>query len=251
VAGFRAAARGVTVPTPPAPRRKRKESAGDGGHGREIAARFSARGIVVDYLNLCRDPSRDLRRWIAEDRTRPGGFGRQGIPTTRKDYTDANNPKRAFMANAEGLRRQPLPELRDGLDADRHGGRGDYALSARPRSGTGGHDQLRPLRAAGAEGTGLAARAGDAGARAASSRGEHSALRAFYAAKIDAARRGLSSRDISAAIRALFIEQSAACRALADRRQAAKAAARDRRAVARLGDRDRRREARAPPGPQT
>ena len=52
---------------------------------------------------------------------------------------------------------------------------------------------------------------------------------AFYGAKIEATRRSLPAREISAAVRAILAEQSAAFRALAERRFAAMRTAREKR----------------------
>jgi len=54
-------------------------------------------------------------------------------------------------------------------------------------------------------------------------------LHAFYGAKIEATRRSLPAREISAAVRAILAEQSAAFRALAERRFAAMRTAREKR----------------------
>jgi hypothetical protein len=60
-------------------------------------------------------------------------------------------------------------------------------------------------------------------------RAEHAALLGFYAARIEAAKRGASPADIAAAVRAILNEQTLALRALAERRQAAGKAGRDRK----------------------
>jgi hypothetical protein len=63
----------------------------------------------------------------------------------------------------------------------------------------------------------------------------------FYSAKIEATRRSLPAREVSAAIRALLDEQSAAFRELADRRGAVSKASRERRQGAHIAAREARR----------
>jgi hypothetical protein len=92
---------------------------------------------------------------------------------------------------------------------------------------------LRPVRG---EATALAAHRarGDPGTPDSPLNGEHAALSAFYSAKIEATRRSLPAREVSAAIRAILDEQSAAFRALADRRGTASRASRERQQGARF-----------------
>lgn len=82
---------------------------------------------------------------------------------------------------------------------------------------------MRPVRVAAGAGSGLAAAASTSLKTdvAAAFRAEHAAILGFYAARIEAARRGARPADIAAAVRAILNEQTVALRALADRRDAA------------------------------
>ena len=147
VASFRATARSLTRSETPAPKpRKRVKTGGDGKGYAKGGARFAARGLVQDYLELCRNPLKDLRRWAAEDKRfgrAPRGF--QAFITKGGDHAD-NQGAAVALAKAAGLRGQPLPGLR--LRVDAHGSRGRAdGVSARPGAGSGGDDGLRSLRA--------------------------------------------------------------------------------------------------------
>ncbi len=229
---------------PPPPRRRAKEGQGDGGG-------FSARTLVSDYLKLCHDPVRDLRRWMMEDRKRPIRTGWRTPTATRRDtaHGHANTATRADDAGSHGLRHHALPRLRGGLDAHRREGRGGDRVSAGSRAGHGRYDQLRQVRAAGSvRATSIVRRiGGDAQARSAAFRGARSLLSSLYAARIEATRRSVSGREVAAAIRALLDERAAAFRTLTERRTAARIAARADRDAQRHGDRDDRRQGRWPP----
>jgi hypothetical protein len=215
---FKAAARAVTRRPAPKPRRGRKARRG-GGQG---ARSFTAGALAEDYLRLCRDPLRDLQRWMDEDKKR-GRAGRGVQLITRrgedaaKDTTTAAN----YLAQANRLRGQPLPAMQGRLDADRaERGRAD-GLLARPRAGAGRYDGLQPVRAAPRAAAGLIG--GDAVAGASFRLGiELDAVSSYYAAKIAAVKRGLSPRDIAGAVRAVLNEQAGAVRAVLEKWNAAR-----------------------------
>ena len=228
VASFRVAARSLTPrgpPPSPAPRKRKKTGKGDGD-------RATPQAIVGDYLELCADPSKDLLGWLAAGERRRSGRQQQPITKNGRDYADTTKQDR--MADANGIRGLALPPMQIWLDSNRQGGRGADGVPARSRrAGFGRYDSLRPVRG---ETTALAApRArGDPGAPDSSLKGEHALLSAFYGAKIEATRRSLPAREVSAAIRVLLDEQSAAFRALADRRGRASKASRERRQGAQI-----------------
>ena len=223
---FRKAACAVVDPEPPKPRKRRKRGGDDGDDG----DRFTTRKLAADYVKLCRHPTKDLRRWLAEDKKKHGG-GRQAAATTSREGTHAHDATtNSPLAYADGLRRQPLHQLRGGLDAHREGRRQTDGLLARSRAGFGRYDGLRSLREEGGAAL-VASRLGDRSAPAVALNGECAALMALYSAKIETTRRsGLSARDVSAAIRALLDERAAAFQALTERR-------RDRRMALRLEQR--------------
>lgn len=247
LATWRAVARSVTVPPDDQPRpRKRTKSGGDS----TSVAPLTVAGIVADYLALCQNPLQDLPRWLAEDKKKPAGTGRVFQQATTREGTNVSDTTHTGVANAHGLRRQSLPPLRGGLDAHRERGRGSDRVLARPRASAGRYDQLRSVcgeaatgAAAGAT-TGTAARVtagltaprGDGGADL-SFRDARADILARYAARIDAARRTLPAREISAALRALVEERRAAVRAIEEREQAARTAAHERRAAERFSAR--------------
>lgn len=74
-------------------------------------------------------------------------------------------------------------------------------------------------------------------------RGERTALRALYAAKVEATQRCLPQREIAAAVRAVIDDERAAMRALMERQQAAQRAIRERRQAERFSARLAAREA--------
>ncbi len=107
---------------------------------------MTAKGIVEDYLKLCRNPAKDLKRWIAEDKTARGAP--EAIYSLTKGGEHADTQGTAIVvAEADRLRRQPLPELRDGLDADGRGRQRVDDVPARSRAGAGEHDGVRQVRA--------------------------------------------------------------------------------------------------------
>jgi hypothetical protein len=172
-----------------------------------------------------------LARWIAEDKKRKATGHRAAPITTRgehaaKDTTRAEN----HLVDAQGLRGQPLHDVQGGLDADGSGGRRSDGLSARPRAGAGGYDGLQQVRGDGRAGGDLGRSTGDDAPDASCAfRGELAAVSSYYAAKIAAVRRGLSPRDIAAAVRAIRSEQTQAVRAVMDRWGAASRAATEKR----------------------
>ncbi len=184
--------------------------------------------MVADYLALCRHPLKDLKRWLAEDKKKAGGIGRRYQSTATKERNHACNATQTQLADAHGLRRQSLPDVRVRLDADGQGGRNGDCVFARSRAGIGRYDELRQVRE---ERTGLAShRANDAAfAPDTSLQGMRAVILALYGAKIELTRRSLPASEVSAAVRAILAEQSAAFRELAGRRFAAMRAARERR----------------------
>jgi len=222
VARVRATARSLTRGETPAPKpRKRVKSGGDGkGYGKG-GARFAARGLVQDYLELCRNPLKDLRRWAAEDKRfgrAPRGF--QAFIGKGGDYAH-NQGAAVALAKAAGVRGQPLPGLRIRVDA--HGSRGRVdGVSARPGAGSGGDDGLRSLRAE--RDGGLVSRIGGA---AGSYGAEADAISAEFTRKLDGLRRRLPKWEIPAAIRALKNDRAVALQALRDKKQGERFAARE------------------------
>jgi hypothetical protein len=228
IAGFRAAVRAITLPEPPKPKSKRKA-----GQGKAGGDRFSAAALVENYLELCRDPAKDLLAWVAEDRKRPGGIGRRQPTATR---IGSDHHAEQTLAEADGLRRISLPRLQVRLDA--HGaGRGHDALPSRPRAAAAGHDGVQSPRVERSAGNGIAWRS--AGREIAFADGfgaEAGAIAALFRTKLAGLRRRLRPSEIPVAVRVLQEEKQAALKALRERRQ-----------TARAGERLKRRQARAPP----
>jgi hypothetical protein len=243
MATFRKAARAAANREQPTPRKRRKKGRSDGD-------RFTSRKLATDYVNLCQHPIGDLRRWLAEDKKRAGGQGRQIEATTTKGGTTRdwayNATKNAPLAYADGLCRHSLQLLRGGLDAHRQGrGQADN-LFARSRAGSGRYDTLRPVRTE-ADAATLAPRDGGRSAPDLSFGAERDAIHALYGAKIEATRRSLPRGQVADAIRAIIDEQRAALRAVTLRRILAKTARRERRATGRHAAFLAQQNARAPP----
>jgi len=224
---FRVAAHSVTTRPAPTPRRGRKARRG-GGQG---ARRFTTGALAGDYLRLCRDPLRDLQRWMDEDLRRGrAGRGAQLITRRGDDAAKDTTPAQSYLVNTQGLRGQPLHELQGRLDAHGDDGRHTHGLSARPRAGLAGYDGLQQVRADERAGVDLSRATGEAAADTSFTFGDElAAVSSIYAAKIAAVRRTLNPRDIAAAVRALRNEQAGAVRAVMQRWSAAKRAATERR----------------------
>lgn len=195
---------------PPAPTARKKAGKGEGGGG----SRFTARNLAADYLELCHNPLKDLRRWLAEDKK----LSRAPPVTslTKKGGAYAHSEGTAtFVAEAERLRREPLPPMRGGMDAGGSGG-GANGVSIGPRAGAGGDDGLRQVRE---ERSGQLARSadGDAGGSYAA---EAEAINALFTEKLEGLRRRLPKWEIPAAVRALKDERQARLQGISDRRHA-------------------------------
>jgi hypothetical protein len=184
-------------------RRRTKTGQGDTGG-------FTAGEIVARFLKLCRDPAQDLMQWMAEDRKRPGGLGKRVQSTTRRENTHADDRTGQHATGGHGLRRDALPSMRDGVDADRQGRRGADSVLARQRAGAGRYDELLTVRAEAAR--------GGVGSSAGVGESEAGGVKGFYAAKIAMLRRSLPKREVAAAVIAARAEMRAALRAIAERR---------------------------------
>jgi hypothetical protein len=223
---FQAAAREATEPEKPEPARtphKRRKAGGEGDQ-------YRARKIVADYLGLCHDPTKDLPRWLREDKRYAGGPHSLSLPImTGEGKSDAaKTTATPFVAHADRLRGQPLQKLCGGLDENWEGrGRVDNLL-ARPRAGPSRYDELRPLRG---QAGGIETRGSEE--RGTSLKGLSAALRAFYGAKIEAVRQSVPTSERAAAMRALCDDRAVALRVLAQMRAASAAAIKRRQIVRR------------------
>ena len=241
VAGFRAAAESVTPSAPPTQRKKAKKGGGEGD-------RFTARNFAADYLRLCQHPTKDLRRWLAEDKKHKGAASRRNerTPTRETTHDRTQNPP---LATADRLCRQPLQHLRGGLDADRREWRQADDLLARSRTGAQRYDGLRSVRAEG-HAAGPLTGAGTTSAPETSFKGERAALLALYGAKIEATRRSLPASAVAAAVRAIRDERQAVLRAFAAQRQARTILRREQNAAERFSARLAQPKARDGPEPR-
>jgi len=283
------AARSVTVPRPPQPRRRRRIGGEGGASPIDAVARVSASALIVDYIALCHDPMKDLRRWLAEDRQQRGmmapedGLRQAGQPMppeglrragrqfeatpVREGHQHANDAAQCFIANADRLCRQPLSKLQSGLDA--HGNRG-WSVDGVPARSTTGAERYAGLRSVSAEaGRGtrpdIAARGATSGLSAgrggvSSGRGGKSltGLPRVDSGGEQEAIQGLFAAKIEATRRSLPAHAvSAAIRALLDEQSAAMRAVTIRRQAAKGAARQGRaaarysdRQARGPPRPR-
>jgi hypothetical protein len=218
---FKGAARAATEQPKPAVKLKRRTRRGGG------ARSLNAGTIAADYLKLCRDPARDIRRWIEEDRRNKKGSGRSLISKTKGGSDVYSKSRQAdAVARAVRIRQKPLHEVRSGMDTA--GERRPLAgrLSAGSRSSVRGDGKLRSLRGEGGtagldRSQAVAASSALMGEVASAFKAERAGLVSFYAARIEAVRRGATPAAIAAAIRALVQERSVALREMANRRHAA------------------------------
>jgi len=220
---MRAAARQVTQPAPrPTGRRRQK-----GGAGGKAITRNVAREIADDYLQLCQNPARDVLRWLAEDRKRPGRI--RITITPRAGRNDAASRRESFKQAAYGLRRHSLPPVRHGLDAHRQGGRGADNLPAGQGESAGKYGRLRQVRAAV---EGLTRRVSQGHSRLAASFGaEADGITAEFRRKLAALLHRLRPWEMAAAVRVLQDERDAALRALRERRATERHAEKARRRI--------------------
>jgi hypothetical protein len=187
------------------------------------ARSFTTGALAEDYLRLCRDPMRDLQRWMDEDKKK-GSAGRDVQLTTRREDHAQTTTTANTLAQIGGLRSQPLHAVQGRLDADRAERRRADGLLARPRAGAGRYDGLQSVRADAGAAAGLTDSGGEAAAGASFRLGiELDAVSSYYAAKIAAVKRGLSPRDIAGAVRAILDEQAGAVRAVLEKWNAARA----------------------------
>jgi len=218
-------------------RRRRKTGRGD-------SDRFAAGNMAADYLALCQNPLKDLKRWAAEDKKNPLLRWRSYRSTAGGEKNYEHTTTQTGLEHAHGLRRKSLPPVRGWMDTDQHRGRRSHRVLARPRTGSSRYGELQSLRG---EGTGITSNLDDANAERLSSRASRSAIGMLYAVKIEATRRSLPRREIAAAIRAICDDRRAALRAIGERQQARMRYLGDRRARERLNARLARRDANAPP----
>lgn len=208
-AEFGAAARSIVVPQArPEPRPRRRRGRGDSGH------RLTTAALADSYLKLCHDPFKDLHRWIAEDKKRPGPQSR--APPRAKETAHEITPLRttSLVEDARRLCGRPLYQVQGRLDANGITGRIADDLPPGSRAGAGGNDQLRSLRAQGGRDLNVAsADAHDSAGELASALG---ALSGYFASRRAAIRRSANPGDVAAALRALQDEQMLAMRALVD-----------------------------------
>jgi hypothetical protein len=191
--------------------------------GQERGRELSARALVASYLKLCRDPVKDLERWAAEDRRSKTRRSTEPTTTTKGGkHVRAETRQKDAVARAVGIRAKPLHELRGGVDPARKDGRVSGCLPARSRSGSTGDGELRPVRAEGGRDALSTGAFASVKADIAAAFGvERAAIVMFYAARLEAVRRGATPATIAAAIRVIVNERLVALRNLANRRIAA------------------------------
>ena len=150
----------VTQPTlAPAPVRRRRKKGGSGG-----ARAYTARALTADYLDLCRDPTRDIQRWIEEDR-KDRGRRRDDPKATTKTTTKGGKHVHAekqtdTVARAVRVRGKQLHEVRSRMGPPQQERGVSGNLPARSRSGSAGHGSVRSLRPARNADLGRVARSG-------------------------------------------------------------------------------------------
>ena len=176
------AARSVTARHAPSPRFRRSR-AGRSKTGKGGAGSFSARALAADYVKLCHHPTKDLKRWIAEDKkTGPSTLklrraGRAETTTKGEKHGQHAEKGAIGLAEAVRLRGEVLHELCGGLDAHGEGRRLADRLPSRPRASVGGHGRLRSLRAEGR--AALLSRAANDNAKSTNVRAQFRTARAY------------------------------------------------------------------------
>ena len=212
-----------------APRPKRRGNRGGGGH------RLTTAALADSYLKLCHDPCKDLHRWIAEDKKRPGLRQRAPPPAQETRHEITTLRATSFVEDARRLCGRALHQVQGRLDTHGNQGRIVDDLSARSRAGAERHDTLRSLRA---EGRGdLADVRDDASNASGEFASELGALSGYFAARRAAIRRSSNPGDVAAALRALQNEQTLATRAVIEQWMTASRNTAQRRQASIMADR--------------
>jgi hypothetical protein len=99
-------------------------------------APLTTRSLAADYLALCRNPLKDIRRWIVEIK-----------PKARSAH--AHNSSHRPPAGSFGLCCHALHALSGRMDTQIGGRHHHHHLSSRPGASADQYDQLRSLRAEG------------------------------------------------------------------------------------------------------
>ena len=175
---------------------------------------MAARKLVDDYLDLCRNPAKDVLRWLKETDDLPGVVTSR---LTTKGDTHVHNQIRRTTPPLDYTRRlcsDPLHSMHHGMDAHRDQWRSAHGVSSRPSAGTRRYDELRSLRAE--QRADITDRRGDAGAGMDVS-SELAAAGSYFAGRLAAARTACRPGDVAAAIRTLENERVIAMRAIIDR----------------------------------
>jgi hypothetical protein len=217
-------ARALAAPRPKPPGRRRRRGSADGGRG------LTTSSLADNYLRLCHDPCKDLKRWIAEDKARRRASG-PIIPPWENHHVQTKNGLTSLMEDARRVRSLTLHSMQGRLDTDRKPRGSPDDLPAGSRAGAVGHDQLRSLRAEG--GSDLSGLQADSPAIGADFSDELGAISAYYAARMAAARRALKPWEVAAALRTLQNERALAMRAIMAKWAAARRNAAHRRVSAR------------------
>lgn len=223
-AEFRRTASILVAPKPKSVARRRRREGRDGGRG------LTTSSIADNYLRLCHDPCKDLKRWIAEDKARRR-VSRPIIPPWENHHVQTENGLTSVMEDARRLRSNTLHPMQGRLDADRKPRGSVDDLPPGSRAGAVGHDQLRSLRTE--RGSDLSGLQADSTAIGPDFSAELGAISAYYAARMAAARRALKPWEVAAALRTLQNERALAIRAIMAKWAAARRNAAQRPVLAR------------------
>ena len=176
---------------------------------------LTTHSLAGDYLILCRNPLKDIHRWVVEAK-----------PKTRSAH--AHRSTHHPLAGSFGFRSHALHALPGRMDTPPGERHQDYRLSSRPGTGADQYDQLRSLRA---EGPGVgppplrahSEAQGEAVADIGASASELGGIIAYFNSLIAAARNSLSCADAAIVTRSLRIQKILAMRAANDRQRASRA----------------------------
>jgi hypothetical protein len=203
---------------PGALRRRTGSRVRNGPWLRHHRARLTTRSLVSDYLALCRNPLKDLRRWNSEWKNNTRTRHPSTPPPQRS--ADAQSPPSRMAGPQYGIRADALHGLRGGLDEERRRWSETHRLSARSRASADQHDRLRPLRTEG----GAAAPLRSDGethheeiAPAASLASEIAGVKSSYAARIAALSSTLSPAERTIVLRSIKNEKMQMIRAVIER----------------------------------
>jgi hypothetical protein len=171
--------------------------------------------MVRDYLDLCRDPSKDLQRWFAEDKKKPFFRATQSRHDRHSNAATFQLPTRAKPATQ--FFRHALHELSSRVGAQNGSGQNLAHVPDRQRARVAGLERLQHVQAERESLARPGSAQGDGGAEEARELGRaFGELSRLVSKQLAAAARTGSKQEFAAAKRAILEERDRAARHLVE-----------------------------------